>query len=133
MLSAADAASSAIIFLAPVSCFDQSLEEDHRVNRLVCLSPLPTGSSAYYSRVAQEDSVLLWKAIVSNRPLANTNLVLFLNKCDILQHKLAAGVRFAAHVVSYGDRPNEFASVSKCAWRRRRVKKRWLIEMAGQT
>jgi hypothetical protein len=52
---------------------------------------------------------------VSNPLLASTNLVLFLNKCDILQHKLAAGVRFAASVVSYGDRPNDFESVSKCA------------------
>jgi hypothetical protein len=67
---------------------------------------------------------------VSNPLLANTNLVLFLNKCDILQHKLAAGVRFAASVVSYGDRPNDFESVSKCAWRRRRrVWKRWLMEV----
>jgi hypothetical protein len=79
-----------------VSCFDQSLEEDELVNRL-------------------EDSVLLWKAIVANELLARTALVLFLNKCDLLRAKLAAGARFADSVVSYGDRPNDFESVSKCA------------------
>jgi hypothetical protein len=64
----------------------------------------------------QEDSVLLWKTVVSNELLAKTNLVLFLNKCDILQTKLAGGIRFADSVVSYGDRPNDFESVSKCGF-----------------
>jgi hypothetical protein len=63
-----------------------------------------------------EDSVLLWKAVVSSELLAHTNLVLFLNKCDLLKAKLKSGVRFAASVVSYGDRPNDFDSVSKCEW-----------------
>lgn len=79
-----------------MSCFDQVLEEDETVNRI-------------------EDSVLLWKAVVANPLLAKTNLVLFLNKCDILKHKLASGIRFAQYVLSYGDRPNDFESVSKCA------------------
>ncbi|EIN08840.1 G-alpha-domain-containing protein [Punctularia strigosozonata HHB-11173 SS5] len=85
---------NAIIFLAPMSAFDQVLEEDHSVNRI-------------------EDSVLLWKSIVTNPLLAHTNLVLFLNKSDILRAKLAAGIRFADYVVSYGGRPNDFESVSK--------------------
>jgi guanine nucleotide-binding protein alpha-1 subunit len=59
--------------------------------------------------------VLLYKSVVSNPLLAKTNLVLFLNKCDILKTKLASGIRFAKYVVSYGDRPNDFDSVSKCA------------------
>jgi hypothetical protein len=59
--------------------------------------------------------VLLWRAVVQNPLLKQTNLVLFLNKCDILKAKLAAGIRFAQYVVSYGDRPNDFESVSKCA------------------
>lgn len=59
--------------------------------------------------------MLLWKAVVANPLLAKTNLVLFLNKCDILQEKLASGIRFAQYVLSYGDRPNDFESVSKCA------------------
>ncbi|KIK04764.1 hypothetical protein K443DRAFT_398138 [Laccaria amethystina LaAM-08-1] len=79
----------AIIFLAPISCFDQVLAEDHRVNRL-------------------EDSVKLWSSIVSNPLLKHTNLILFLNKIDILQSKLASGIKIADYVVSYGDRPNDY-------------------------
>ncbi|KAF9469663.1 guanine nucleotide binding protein, alpha subunit [Collybia nuda] len=85
---------TAIIFLAPISAFDQVLTEDPRVNRL-------------------EDSLLLWKAVVTNKLLAHVNIVLFLNKCDLLQSKLDAGVRLNQHMVSYGDRPNDYDSVSK--------------------
>jgi guanine nucleotide-binding protein alpha-1 subunit len=66
----------------------------------------------------QEDSVHLWKSIVSNPLLSRTNLVLFLNKSDLLRDKLANGIRFADFVVSYGGRPNDFESVTKCASRR---------------
>ncbi|KAL5498686.1 hypothetical protein ACEPAH_2041 [Sanghuangporus vaninii] len=85
---------NAIIFLAPISCFDQVLMEDNSVNRL-------------------EDSVLLWKSVVSNQLLAKTNLVLFLNKCDVLRAKLRAGIRLGKYVISYGDRPNDFEHASE--------------------
>ncbi|KAI0791447.1 guanine nucleotide binding protein, alpha subunit [Irpex lacteus] len=84
---------NAILFLAPISCFDQVLEEDPNVNRL-------------------EDSILLWKSIVSNPLLAKTNLVLFLNKIDILKAKLASGIQFGHYIVSYGARPNDFDNAS---------------------
>ncbi|KAF8651823.1 hypothetical protein AX16_004648 [Volvariella volvacea WC 439] len=84
----------AIIFLAPISGFDQVLSEDRTVNRL-------------------EDSVLLWKAVCSNKLLANVDLVLFLNKCDILDAKLKSGVQLAKYVRSYGDRENDLDTVSK--------------------
>ncbi|GLB39143.1 putative G protein alpha subunit [Lyophyllum shimeji] len=84
----------AIIFLAPISGFDQVLAEDRSVNRL-------------------EDSVLLWKAVCSNKLLANVDLVLFLNKCDILDAKLKSGIKLARYVKSYGDRENDLDSVSK--------------------
>lgn len=84
----------AIIFLAPISGFDQVLTEDKTVNRL-------------------EDSVLLWKAVCSSKLLANVDLVLFLNKCDILEKKLNSGIRLSKYVRSYGDRPNDLDSVSK--------------------
>ena len=61
--------SSAILFLAPLSGFDQVLAEDATVNRL-------------------EDSVLLWKSICSNALLGKTNLILFLNKIDVFKSKL---------------------------------------------
>lgn len=32
----------------------------------------------------QEDSVILWKAVCSNKLLAKVELILFMNKCDIL-------------------------------------------------
>ncbi|KAG2367170.1 guanine nucleotide binding protein, alpha subunit [Suillus spraguei] len=85
---------NAIIFLAPISCFDQVLQEDPSVNRLA-------------------DSFLLWKAIVSNPLLKKTELILFLNKCDILRAKLASGIRLADYIVSYGSRPNDFESASQ--------------------
>ncbi|KAF9003323.1 guanine nucleotide binding protein, alpha subunit [Cyathus striatus] len=84
----------AIIFLAPISGFDQVLTEDRTVNRL-------------------EDSVLLWKAVCSNKLLANVDLVLFLNKCDILDAKLQSGIKLSKYVRSYGDRENDLDSVSK--------------------
>ncbi|KAF8828262.1 hypothetical protein HHX47_DHR4000576 [Lentinula edodes] len=49
---------------------------------------------------SQEDSVLLWKTVCSNKLLANVDLVLFLNKCDILETKLKAGVRYAFGLLS---------------------------------
>ncbi|KAF8215841.1 guanine nucleotide binding protein, alpha subunit [Mycena galopus ATCC 62051] len=85
---------NAIIFLAPISAFDQVLAEDPMVNRV-------------------EDSLQLWQAVVSNKLLAKVNIVLFLNKCDLLQAKLEAGVRLNHYMISYGDRPNDYDSVSK--------------------
>ncbi|KAJ7018677.1 guanine nucleotide-binding protein alpha-4 subunit [Mycena alexandri] len=87
----------AIIFLAPLSCFDQVLAEDDRVNRL-------------------EDSMLLWKIIVSSPLLKNSNLILFLNKCDILRTKLTSGIKLSDYVTSYADRPNDFENCSQCEY-----------------
>ncbi|KAF7302485.1 hypothetical protein HMN09_00882800 [Mycena chlorophos] len=84
----------AIIFLAPISAFDQVLTEDPTVNRLA-------------------DSYKLWTTINSNKLLQKTNLILFLNKIDIMQAKLAAGIRLSDFVDSYGRRPNDFDSASK--------------------
>ncbi|KAI0633064.1 guanine nucleotide binding protein, alpha subunit [Trametes polyzona] len=78
----------AIIFLAPISCFDEKLAEDRRINRL-------------------EDSYLLWKAVVSAKLLAKTSIILFLNKRDLLEEKLRSGVRIRDYVHSYGDKPND--------------------------
>jgi len=85
---------NALIFLAPISAFDQVLAEDPRVNRL-------------------EDSLYLWRAIVANKLLAGVNMILFLNKCDLLNAKLEAGVKLNAFMTSYGDRPNDPESVTK--------------------
>ncbi|EMD31361.1 heterotrimeric G-protein alpha subunit [Gelatoporia subvermispora B] len=83
---------TAIIFVAPVSAFDQYLDEDPRTNRV-------------------DDSLQLFKQICSNPLLKNAHLVLFLNKTDILHAKLARGVNVKKYITSYGDRPNEFDAV----------------------
>jgi guanine nucleotide-binding protein alpha-1 subunit len=56
----------------------------------------------------------MWKDVCSNRLLANVELLLFLNKCDILERKLNAGIRLVKYVLSYGDRGNDIESASKC-------------------
>ena len=97
--------SSAILFLAPLSGFDQVLAEDETVNRL-------------------EDSVLLWKSICSNPLLGKTSLILFLNKIDIFYAKLEAGIQFGQYIISYGNRPNDYNSTSACEWRPSRNRSR---------
>lgn len=52
--------------------------------------------------------------ICSNRILASVDLILFLNKIDILDAQLKAGIQFSRYVTSYRDRPNETAAVTKC-------------------
>ncbi|KAF9556123.1 heterotrimeric GTP-binding alpha subunit [Agrocybe pediades] len=83
----------AIVFLAPLA-FDQVLEEDPSVNRL-------------------EDSILLWRDICGNKLLAHANIILFLNKKDVLAATLKAGVRIKSWVPTYGDLPNDVSSVTK--------------------
>jgi len=84
----------AIIFLAPLT-FNLTLEEDPTVNRI-------------------EDSMIIWKAICSNRVLERTTIILFLNKMDVLAAALKSGLRVRDYVTSYGDQPNDVPSVAKC-------------------
>ncbi|KDN42101.1 hypothetical protein RSAG8_06959, partial [Rhizoctonia solani AG-8 WAC10335] len=77
-----------------IPTFDQVLAEDTTVNRL-------------------EDSLIMWRDLCKNKILAGASIVLFLNKCDLLQAKLEAGIRLNRFLVSYGDRPNDYASVTK--------------------
>ena len=85
----------AIIFLAPLSVFDEKLLEDNRVNRL-------------------QDSYELWKQVTSNKVLANTQIVLFLNKYDLLAKKLNRGVKVREYISSFADRENTPEAVVKC-------------------
>jgi hypothetical protein len=85
---------NAIIFLAPISAFDQYLEEDYKVNRI-------------------DDSLQTFTSICSNPLLKNVHLVLFLNKIDILAQKLKAGIKVRKYITSFGDRSNEFHEVSE--------------------
>ncbi|KAF8512665.1 guanine nucleotide binding protein, alpha subunit [Hysterangium stoloniferum] len=83
----------AVIFLAPISCFDQVLVEDPSVNRL-------------------EDTVILWKQLCSNTLLKKCNLILFMNKTDLMAKKLQAGVRLSRYIPSFGSRNNDFTTAS---------------------
>jgi hypothetical protein len=87
----------AIIFLAPISSFDERLREDRRVNRL-------------------EDTYMLWQTLCSLQMLSKTQIILFLNKCDLLEQKLRAGARVRTHVPSFGDRSNDVDTVKKCEY-----------------
>jgi len=85
---------TAIIFLAPISAFDQYLEEDPRTNRI-------------------DDSLQLFTTICTNKLLQKAALVLMLNKTDLLREKLQAGIKVRKYISSYGDRPNTYEEVSE--------------------
>ena len=111
----------AIIFLAPISVFDERVEGEGGLNRL-------------------EDSIKFWTSICKSKLLAKVinspilvlvlhyeicrggltsfvtqvDLVLCLNKCDILKRKLARGVSMKRYISTYGDRPNDLPTASKC-------------------
>ncbi|CAG8735521.1 12502_t:CDS:2 [Acaulospora morrowiae] len=81
---------NAIIFMAAISAFDQTLEEDPEVNRM-------------------SDSIDLFDSICNNPLMANTSIILFLNKIDILKQKLSS-VNVKDYFPDYeGD--NKFQSV----------------------
>lgn len=106
-----------MLFLAPISCFDEHLAEDRRVNRL-------------------KDSFILWKSIVGSKLLANSVIIcaclhstkrltfdidincqsisVFLNKCDLLEKKLKAGAKVKKYIPRYGDRENKATVFGKC-------------------
>ncbi|CAA7269582.1 unnamed protein product [Cyclocybe aegerita] len=90
---------NAIIFVAPVSAFDQAclslrpyLEEDPRTNRI-------------------DDSLQLFTQICSNALLKSVHLVLFLNKTDLLRAKLDRGLKVRKYITSFGDRSNDYETV----------------------
>lgn len=41
-------------------------------------------------------------------------LILFLNKCDLLDLKLNSGIRLAKYVRSFGDRNNDSETAQRC-------------------
>ncbi|KAF8067639.1 guanine nucleotide binding protein, alpha subunit [Lyophyllum atratum] len=83
-----------IIFMVPLSSFNQVLAEDEKTNRLT-------------------DSLKLWRMICSNKLLSAVELILFLNKLDILDAKLAAGIQFSKYVKAYTGKRNETKPVAK--------------------
>jgi guanine nucleotide-binding protein alpha-1 subunit len=55
----------------------------------------------------------LWKSVCSSKLLKNSEMVLFLNKCDILQAKLMSGLQFKDWVSKY-DSPNTLEGITRC-------------------
>lgn len=82
---------TAIIFLAPISAFDEVLTEDVNTNKVL-------------------DSLEIWKQIVSSPLLLKVSLILFLNKMDVLENKISKGIRVRDHFKRYKG-PNEFEDV----------------------
>src|SRR6266567_2516991 len=78
-----------------ISCFNECLEEDHRVNRL-------------------EDSFLLWRTVCPSKLLSNVAMILLLNNCDILKAKLRSGLQVKKYLPSFGERSNDVGTVVKC-------------------
>ena len=85
----------AIIFLAPISGFDDELTDDPSVSRL-------------------DDCLTSWRTICSSRLLAKSALILLLNKCDLLEAKIMRGVYFKQYVPSFGERENETKVIIRC-------------------
>ncbi|KAH9055616.1 G-alpha-domain-containing protein [Lactarius vividus] len=81
-----------LLFIAPVSAFNQTLTEDRSVNRLW-------------------DTFLLWKAVCKHHLLRKATFVVLLNKSDLLDAKIRSGVRFRQFVTSYKDRPNKTENI----------------------
>ncbi|OSD04002.1 G-protein alpha subunit [Trametes coccinea BRFM310] len=85
---------NAMIFLCPMSGFNQRLAEDRSVNRLY-------------------DSMELWDTVCRSRLLSKATFILLLNKADLLRAKLRAGIRFSDYVKNYDqDQPNTVEAVS---------------------
>ncbi|KAJ6456405.1 guanine nucleotide binding protein, alpha subunit [Mycena sanguinolenta] len=85
---------NALIFLVAISAFDQYLEEDPLTNRI-------------------HDSLELLTSICTNKLLKGAQLILLLNKTDILRKKLEAGVQIRQYITSYGNRPNNFSTAAE--------------------
>ena len=60
---------------------------------------------------------MLWQTLCSLQMLSKTQIIIFLNKCDLLEQKLRAGVRVRTHVPSFGNRSNDVDTVKKCQGR----------------
>ncbi|KAH9942317.1 G-alpha-domain-containing protein [Epithele typhae] len=85
---------NAVVFLCPMSGFNQRLEEDRKVNRLA-------------------DSLALWEQVCKSRLLTNATFILLLNKADVLFAKLKSGIQFEDYVSSYRGRPNKAENVAE--------------------
>lgn len=73
---------TAVLFVASISEFDQMLYEDETVNRM-------------------EEAMKLFDYISNHQAFQKVNMMLFLNKMDLLEEKLNAGVQFSDFFPDY--------------------------------
>ncbi|KAH9991080.1 G-protein alpha subunit-domain-containing protein [Russula vinacea] len=83
-----------LVFVAPVSAFNQTLTEDRSVNRLVRL-------------VSLMGFVAFVEVAVRTQVVEKGDFCITLNKYDLLDAKLQSGIQFREFVTSYKDRPNK--------------------------
>lgn len=121
----------AIIFLAPISAFDQVRRrfffcpERLSVRHVHVSSPNDT----VHQRLVEDprinrvdDSLELFSQIAENPLLKDVSLVLFLNKIDILERKLQQGIQVSKYFPDY-EGENDFEEV----WRWFRAKFRAIV------
>jgi len=61
-----------------------------------------------------EDALSQWRATCRVDELAHINLIVFLNKADLLKRKLESGVRIRQWIKSYGMRANTVPAAKEC-------------------
>ncbi|KAG0228674.1 guanine nucleotide-binding protein subunit alpha [Actinomortierella wolfii] len=83
---------NAIIFMVALSAYDQPCEDDERLNRL-------------------QECIMLFNSIANHKLFENTAIILFLNKIDIFQKKLEAGIPVARYFPDFRG-PNNFAATT---------------------
>eukprot|EP01083_Nonionella_stella_P180815 645777_1 len=84
---------TAVLFIAAISEFDQLLVEDGCTNRM-------------------KESLDVFNDITANRWFKKSDLILFLNKTDLLEQKLLQGSKFQTHFPDYKG-AEDFDTVSK--------------------
>ncbi|KAF9969791.1 guanine nucleotide-binding protein subunit alpha, partial [Actinomortierella ambigua] len=83
---------NAIIFMVALSAYDQPCEDDERLNRL-------------------QECIMLFNSIANHKLFENTAIILFLNKIDVFQKKLEAGIPVARYFPDFRG-PNNYAATT---------------------
>ncbi|KAF9089629.1 guanine nucleotide-binding protein subunit alpha, partial [Mortierella sp. AM989] len=83
---------NAIIFMVALSAYDQTCEDDERLNRL-------------------EECMSLFNSIANHKLFEITSFLLFLNKIDVFQQKLESGSLVSDHFPEYKG-PNDYANAT---------------------
>lgn len=85
---------NAILFLAPISAFDQTLEEDS-------------------TKMRMDDSLELFGKVCENILLRKASLILFLNKIDILRRKISEGAKVDKYISGFSGREHTAEEVAE--------------------